>query len=881
MTNSLLPAHRSGLDRRSAAKPRRRLLQRSSPASNYLTVISSVLFLSVGMVQAGDKAAKPSAIVCAKDGPAQEVLAARELRRYWYLRTGDLLPIVPSMEQQASGGGFVVGRKDRAMLREMDSTPAWSATLAGLGPQQYLLKTIERGGNRWLLIAGGDDVGTLYGAYRVAEHLGVRFYLHGDVIPDERMLAELPNLDEPGKPLFALRGIQPFNNFPFGPDWWTTEDYKATISQLAKMRMNFIGFHCYPEYYGRALGEPTVWAGVKDGFDDQGRVRAGYLTRQSHTMENPAIGGFAVPMRTSDYRFGAAMLFDRDDAGSEAMAAGSSQPTDLDRQNAVFNHCGAMYREAFGYARVLGVKTCVGTELPSKQQGCGLPPAVLERLKAQQKDPADPVVVREIYEAMFQRIMKTHPLDYYWLWTCEGWRSGNTAEDLKVVVEHSNAAHEAIRRVGAPFRLATSGWVLGPQEDRAAYDRLLPKDVAVSSINPELGNNPVEPAYARIQGREKWAIPWMEDDMALADPQLWVGRTRKDAADALAYGCTGLLGIHWRTQIIAPNFAALAQAGWNQSPWNPEPGKVLAPRTLSTADFYADWARSNFGSEVAGEVAAIYGRIDGNLPRVASGCPCGLNPDNRPWDQVAKEYGFVDALQECRNKVKGAGNLARFDYWLNSLYYLRATGHMECAIGRYNQAMTGAQAEKDPTKRKELAKTLVLPAYREVFQQYAEALGRLMQTTSSAGELATVAVWQQTYYPWVIESRAKDLTGALGEPLPADLQATQQYKGPPRLIVPTIRSTVVHGDKPPLRIIVLAEQPPQVARFHWRTMGTGEYAVADFQHVARGVYSINLPPVSAAGIEYYIEATTGDGQRLVFPPTAPQLCQTVTCLSNP
>ena len=62
-------------------------------------------------------------------------------------------------------------------------------------------------------------------------------------------------------------------------------------------------------------------------FDDQGRVRAGYPTRQSHTMENPAIGGFAVPMKTSDYRFGAAMLFDRDDAGSEAMAVGSSQPT--------------------------------------------------------------------------------------------------------------------------------------------------------------------------------------------------------------------------------------------------------------------------------------------------------------------------------------------------------------------------------------------------------------------------------------------------------------------------------------------------------------------------------------------------------------------------
>ena len=635
MTNPIFPALRSGLGGRSAAKTHHGLSQRPSPGRKFLTIISGVLLLSVGMVPAADKAAKPSAIVCAKDGPALEILAARELRRYWYLRTGDLLPIVPTMEQQASGGGFVVGRKDRAMLRGMDGTPAWSATLAGLGPQQYLLRTIERGGNRWLVIAAGDDVGTLYGAYRVAEQIGVRFYLHGDVIPDERMRAELPNLDEPGKPLFALRGIQPFNNFPFGPDWWTTEDYKATISQLAKMRMNFIGFHCYPEYFGQCLAEPTVWTGMKDGFDDQGRVRAGYPTRQSHTMENPPQGGFAVPMKTSDYRFGAAMLFDRDDAGSEAMAAGSSQSTPVDRQNAVFNYCGTMYREAFGFARVMGVKTCIGTEVPSQKQAGVWPSAVLGRLKAQKYDPADPAVVREIYEAMFQRIMKTHPLDYYWLWTCESWRAKNTPEETKEVVGHFNAAHEAIQRVGAPFRLATSGWVLGPQEDRTAYDRLLPKDVAVSSINPELGHNPVEPAYARIQGREKWAIPWMEDDMALADPQLWVGRTRKDAADALAYGCTGLLGIHWRTQAIAPNFAALAQAGWSQTPWNPEPGKVRESRTLGTADFYADWARSNFGSEVTGEVAAIYGRLDGNLPRVASGCPCGLNPDNRPWDQVA------------------------------------------------------------------------------------------------------------------------------------------------------------------------------------------------------------------------------------------------------
>ena len=122
------------------------------------------------------------------------------------------------------------------------------------------------------------------------------------------------------------------------------------------------------------------------------------------------------------------------------------------------------------------------------------------------------------------------------------------------------------------------------------------------------------------------------------------------------------------------------------------------------------------------------------------------------------------------------------------------------------------------------------------------------------------------------------LTSALGEPLPADVQPTQRYQGPPRLIVPTIRSTAVEGDQLPLRIIVLDQQPPRGVKLHWRTMGTGEYAVVDFQHVARGVHTVNLPPISSAGLEYYLEATTGDGQQLVFPPTAPQLNQTIVAL---
>ena len=58
--------------------------------------------------------------------------------------------------------------------------------------------------------------------------------------------------------------LQPFHDFPEGPDWWSAEDYKAIFTQLTKMRMNFLGIHCYPE--GLPYAEPTVWHGLAGDF---------------------------------------------------------------------------------------------------------------------------------------------------------------------------------------------------------------------------------------------------------------------------------------------------------------------------------------------------------------------------------------------------------------------------------------------------------------------------------------------------------------------------------------------------------------------------------------------------------------------------------------
>ena len=515
--------------------------------------------------------AKEAVILSPRDASPLERLAAREVRRYIYLRTQRLLPIISDPGAVQRADAILVARKDRALIRDAAAGASdVAASLESLAGQNYWLKSISRSPapspgrkapratHQLLLLTGGDDLATLYAAYRFAESLGVRFHLHGDVIPDEQVNWALPVLDERAAPLFALRGIQPFHDFPEGPDWWNRDDYRAIIAQLPKLRMNFFGLHTYPE--DRPNAEPTVWIGLPQDAGPDTRVQFSYPSSYMNTLRGN--WGYA-PKRTSDFLFGTAQLFEREDYGPEVVFGAMPSPETPDLCNQVFDRTAAMLRDAFTFARQLGVKTCVGTETPLV-----VPKLVQQRLRTMNKNPADLAVVQELYEGIFRRAARAYPLDYYWFWTPEGWTwSGVKAEEIRATTNDLFAAMAAHRSVQPPFQLATCGWVLGPPQDRALFDKVLPKDVAVSCINREVGHTPVEAGFAQVKGRSKWAIPWLEDDPTLTSPQLWVGRMRRDACDALRYGCDGLMGIHWRTRVLSPNVAALAQAAWDQGGW--------------------------------------------------------------------------------------------------------------------------------------------------------------------------------------------------------------------------------------------------------------------------------------------------------------------------
>ena len=377
-----------------------------------------------------------------------EKLAAKEIRKYIYLRTNILPDIQSGMPEKKVRGTAIILIMD--VLME---------------DQEFSLKTYHGKQSRILRVNGGSPQAMLYAAYEFAEQLGVRFYLHGDVIPDEKISFRLPNLDIRKKPLFKTRGILPFHDFPEGPDWWNENDYKAILAQLPKLKMNFIGFHTYPWRFGfngeGPKAEPLVWIGREEEVNADGTVKTAYPVLHFHTHDST--WGYS-PANTSDFLSGASQLFETDNFGPDYMKDLTPWPHSDEENIRVFNESGKVFSAAFTLARTLGVKICVGTETPLI-----IPESLRIRHGMKAGNEKD---IKALYRGIFSRIMKTFPVDYYWLWTPESWTwSGvpdkvvaNTGRDMQI-------AHEALSELGNPFTLATCGWVLGPPGDRAQFDR--------------------------------------------------------------------------------------------------------------------------------------------------------------------------------------------------------------------------------------------------------------------------------------------------------------------------------------------------------------------------------------------------------------------------
>lgn len=808
-----------------------------------------------------------------KNATAKESLAASEIRRYVYLRTGELAEIVLDEEQSSSGKLIIVCRTGGNQVP------------GDLQEEEYYLKSVKEGSVEKLIVSGGSDQAILYAAYEFAEQLGIRFYMHGDVIPDRKTSFSIPDLDIRQKPLFSVRGIQPFHDFPEGPDWWNTNDYKAIIGQLPKMKMNFIGFHTYPfqpKFTGYPKAEPLVWIGKEGDFNEDGTVKAAYPVL--HFATNDSTWGY-YPLKTSDFTSGGSQIFEADTYGADYMKNVSSWPHTEAENIRIVNESGKMFNEAFALAKKLGVKTCAGTETPLI-----IPKDVKDRHVIKIETDEE---VKELYKGMFSRIQKTYPLDYYWLWTPESWTwEGASDVDIAKTEKDMQLAYEALDEMGKPFQLATCGWVLGPPKDRTQFDRVLPKDMPFSCINRGVGYTPVEKGFLAITDRPKWSIPWMEDDPNLIGTQLWVGRLRKDALDSYRYGCNGLIGIHWRTRDLSPNVSALAKAAWMANQWDQQDS--AQGRDLPTNDFYADWVKSEFGINNQ-KLVDLLEKLDskgteqkeghkGDSPLNASdwiGGPGGLMT-NKPVEEMIERisrYDFLPEMIEMRSLVSGAGNLERFDYWVNNLKFNKVMLETALQFTRLQIVINEIAKESDVTKKQNMAAQSALPARLELAEKWQEMTGVLLAKISTNGEMGMLANLE-------MHNRNRNQTliihdkilQNLGVTLPAEAFPGKEYFGDTRVIVTTDESILSKGEDFYLRVRVLAAEKNVSGKLMWRSLGKGAFKVIDLKKMERNVFEVTIPATEMnADFEYYIEVSAGS-ELVKFPVTTPEINRTVVLM---
>lgn len=804
--------------------------EKSKVKSMKRTVILLALVL-LNWFNAFDQPGKSSlTVVCPKDASTNIKLAASEVRRYIYLRTGNLLSTAPL----AAGDRiqFVIDKS--------------------LEEQQYSLKSDGKS----LTVSGGSDIAVLYGTYAFIEKLGVRFELNGDVIPSERIPLILPPLDETHKPLFALRGLQPFHDFPEGPDWWTEDQWRLYLGQAVKMRMNFVGLHCYP-YKNKDLGpEPLVWVGLPRDVNPDGTVKRTDEASWYTTAKYMPYGCYA-PGKTGDYGFGASGLFPADDYGPQVNGPDDfPMPKTPEARTSLINRTGNMFRTVFTEARGLGVKVAVGTEAP-----LDIPDGVMEQLKAEGKDPENPETLREVYRGMFTRIQRTFPIDYYWLWGYEG------EIDEKRFVENISQANLALKDAQASFSMAICGWGWTAGHF-PAFDSILPKNIPFSAINMSTGHAPVSPNFGKLGDRSRWAIPWLEDDGSMIGMQFRVGRIRRDAADASRFGCDGLMGIFWRTRIMSPNITALSRAGW-------EPVNGSNP---PTADLYRDWATAQFGPGVASEVASILSEVDGNFPMPSSWIrgPGVIVSNQKPWSEVAATYRFIGRFAGLRPLVQGAGEQERFDFWLNTLKFNQFMGEFGCSCGELDGIMQRIATEKDPAVQKMMAREQALPLRLRMTGQAGEMTTSLIESLSNSTELGTLCNVEQQSMLRMKRLTAHDSTleKVLGESLPEKAHPWKEYRGTPRLVVMNGRTSLDKGEAQTLQIIALDRHPVESVIVKIRLLGKGRWKTVAATNIARAVWSATLPEASE-DFEYQVIAKTSAGTDLHWPVTAPNLNQTI------
>jgi hypothetical protein len=731
-------------------------------------------------------------------------------------------------------------------------------------------------------LSGATAQAVLYAVFDFLERQGAFFGLDGEVYPVQPQQAlNLPDPDHSwrGQPRFGVRGLVPWPDFLNCITVFNREDLRAYLEAMLRMRFNTLGIHVY--------SGANQWTESFLSFEYGG---VGHLAFTDTTATNR--WGY-LPERTSRYGMGAADFYDGEVFGSHATTKARNcwEAQELAQQ---------LWSEAFRYAKVLGIRTGVGFEpyqIPDEIFRATPPEARYERKDSQAPGPRlDPesVAARDILEARLGALLEAYPtVDYVWLWEDEAMSWASQKSGIPLSVTPFKQAHEFLRRHAPDKRLVISGWG-GVVRHFASFHRALPEDIIFSSLSDNLGWDPVNEEFGKLEGRERWPIPWLEDDPAMWLPQFHVHRFVRDMDRAEQFGCQGLLGIHWRHRIIDANAGFQSRYSWNKE--------------LQPAEHYRSYAGALVRRPAADNLAQILDETDRKRRLL-----CSFTGEIKDGHHQIHEYSgdydeafqfwtgyepsgevkqsqaeVAEQLRELTDSLSGAEH-ARLSYITRHVEFLVPYAESWSLAFHLHQILQKAGELKKQGKPEEARKTVLtdgVPLWLKLAPLVREALLDFQEIVSTRSDLGTLASMHNKYERLALfrlRASMKEFLGELPEETERLFENVRQPdpQAAPRVFVPTRPTLLGNGET--VRIFAVAPGGESLVgvTLHVRATDSSEWEARPMRLLGRRTFTIALEASRSANVlfDYYVEAefhTPGGTGRATAPAEAPGRFYTAT-----
>jgi hypothetical protein len=726
------------------------------------------------------------------------------------------------------------------------------------------------------ILRASSEQALLYAVFDFLERQGVVFGVDGTTVPIDRPDGmHLPEQGWPwtASPRFAVRGLLPWPDFLNCISVYNEEDFKAYFAAMLRMRFNTFGMHVYTQNDPGPLAESYLsfefaGSGHRSALEDTTMTSWGYL-----------------PQRTSTFKMGAAQFFDNETFGSDATRLSADTWEIASRTT-------TMLRTAFDFARELGIRTGIGFEPYQNPAEIvrALPPEALSHPSGF----AESNTAHDLLDRRLGDLLERYPMvDHVWLWQDENANWESRSKNIPLSITPFVQAHDFLARHAPSKRLVLAGWG-GVVRNFESLHQRLPEDIVFAALNDSLGWDPVNEAFGKLGSRERWPIPWIEDDPSMWFPQFRASRFQTDMKRAQDFGCQGMLGIHWRHRIIDPTATYLARASWD--------------RQVTASAHYRSFCAAQASSARAAELATLFDDCDSghaisstflggydesgfaNRVEITGDYSEAFDYANTEPDPAAvtRQRVTAERFRQLASRAAPPLERDRIGYFAGFVAFMvpycdaYETAHQLDAV--LKQAVELRTAGKPDAARAQVMERGV-PLWCAMASMVRNAMIEYQAVIATRNDLGQLASMQNKFVRIALERLRLSIKEFVHE-LPAEMDqayaaaVSPEAANSPRLFVPTRPTLLKAGES--LRIFIIAPGFEEVSEVNLltRRQNTQGWRTLAAAHAGRSVYTAQLGPFQAddGAIEYYATAIN-KAQLFCDPPQAPVNVYTLTLLA--